>query len=136
MLALDTPANISIRDSNSLTQANKIFVPVTPWQTSASIVDIAPSIQLYVWHDENSTQSPVWPGQPDVAFMPISFYNPAFAGSADLQINGVTITSVDSGGTVMNMSSLLDQIEIINFSGSTVYLALKSLSFFRGDWPI
>ena len=127
-LSLENSGDISITDSNSGYEADKIATPVLPWETGVANIFTAPATDLYVWHNGNVAPTMVGLGQPDVKFMTMHFYNAGNIGTADIKISGITLTVKDGNNNIEAPSSLLESVYVTNIPGDITYAYFNTIS--------
>lgn len=125
---LEGDSLISITDANSGYEADKIETPDFPWETGVAGVFTAPATDLWMWHNGNITPTMAGMGQPDVKFILLSLFNPGHIGTADIMINGITLTVVDNADNVIAPEKLFGSVYITNTYGDITYAYYESVS--------
>ena len=101
-------------DYNSGILCLKNILPAMPWDTAAASIFSNPATDLLAGGDGTIAPVLATKGQPAVRFMLFDFYNPGAAGTADVSLKGVTITVLDSAGTVIAPSSALSAVSFVD----------------------
>jgi hypothetical protein len=118
---VDSASDISVKDANSLLEVNKTISPPLPWQAGPADIYTAPATDLKVSHDGSTVPTLVGMGQTDVKFMALSFYNNGYAGVADIQVTGITLTVMNQNSVTVSAGSVLETVYVENQKGDVIF---------------
>ncbi len=119
---LESSNEVWVKDTNSGYEVTKnITSGSLPWHTGQVSVNNAPATDLYTWHDGTLIPALVGKGQDDVKLMALNLMNPGAAGSADVMVEGISITAVDTSNVILTPSSMLEGLKFTDYFGITTY---------------
>ena len=118
---IESPADISIKDINSGYETNKGAVPAFPWRSAFTPIYNAPATDLHVWHDGTLIPALCAKGQENVKLMAFNMMNPCAEGSANVIVNGVSLTAYDIFGNTLSPSSVAEGYTLTDYYGTIEY---------------
>jgi len=126
-VAIQGPGYISVTDANSGYNAGITATPSLPWITGNAAIYVAPATNLNMWHNGNIVPTQIGMGQPGVKFMILYMSNPGYIGTADIQLDGITLTAFDTKGNTLAGAKLFSNVYLTDLSGN-VYGTFNAVS--------
>ncbi len=126
-VAIQGPGDISITDANSGYITGIMATPSLPWTTGDASIYVAPATNLNIWHNGNIVPTQIGMGQPGVKFMILYMSNPGYIGTADIQLDGITITAFDTKGNTIAGAKLFFNVYLTDLTGN-VYGTFNAVS--------